>query len=251
MEDVLQNILKIGLFICVSYAMGLAARLWWEVKIFLIFVLGAVLLGVFSHSLISETSLWTGRGVLKILPYIVSLAPLGYLTAPPIISYFEDPLERFLSSDEFDSTYRQYAKRHKTAFANDDKDAFQHFHQTYQTEARSHSGAYYDQRRSHSSTSYEDYSQYRRSQSKAERSAPPPRQDYRSDKDKMFDVLEVSDKSARAKELKSAYRKLAWKYHPDVLAKTELSDTELDAAEARMQEINHAYDWLKDNGFAE
>jgi len=231
--------------------MGLAARLWWEVKVFLLFVLGAVFLGLFLQSLISENQLSTGTAIQSLLPYIIVLTPLGYFATAPIIKYFEDRLEALFTSNEFDSTYRKYAKRHKTAFANDDKDAFQDFHRTHQAEARSHSGAYYDQRRSHSSTSYENYSQYRRSQSKAERTAPPPRQSYRSDKDKMFDVLEVSDKSARAKELKSAYRKLAWKYHPDVLAKTELSDTELDAAEARMQDINHAYDWLKDNGFAE
>jgi len=67
----------------------------------------------------------------------------------------------------------------------------------------------------------------------------------------MFDILEISNRQASAKDIKIAYRKLAWKYHPDVLAKTELSDKELDAAETRMQEINHAYDWLKENGFAE
>ena len=251
MEDVLKTILTIGLVICVSYIMGLAAHIWTEVKIFIIIVLGSIFVGLFLQSLVSEDQLSTGKAIQSILPYIIIFTPLGYVTGHSIIKHFGDRLETLMGSDEFDAMYRQHAKRHKTAFANDDKDAFSDFHKSYNANKKSNSGSFYDRSGRRSSGAYEDYSQYRRSHSKAERTAPPPQQDHRSDKDKMLDILEVSNKNASAKALKSAYRKLAWKYHPDVLAKDELSAAQLKAAEARMKDINQAYDWLKDNGFAD
>lgn len=247
----LQNIIKIGLCISLSYVMGLAAHIWWEVKIFLVFVLGAVFVGLFFQSVVSENQLSAGTAIQSVLPYIMVFTPLGYLTGHPIVKYFGDQLEAFLGSDEFDATYRQHAKHHKTAFANDDKNAFQDFFRAHQAETRSNSGAYYEQTKARSSTPYEDYNQYRKSQTKQERTSPPPQQDYRSDKDKMFDILGVADRNASTKVLKSAYRKQAWKYHPDVLARNNLSEVQLKKAEARMQDINHAYDWVKDNGFAD
>ena len=54
----------------------------------------------------------------------------------------------------------------------------------------------------------------------------------------IYEVLGVS-KSASAAELKSAYRKLAKKYHPDV----NPGDAE---AEKQFKEITNAYDTLKD-----
>ena len=251
MEDALQGLVKISLCISLSYAMGLAARIWWEFKAFLMITFGATFVGLFLQSIVSENQLSTGTAILSVLPYIMVLTPLGYFTGHPIVKHFGDRLEAFLGSDEFDSTYRQHARRHKTAYAYDDKDAFDKFSQAYHAEKRTNSGSFYERSGTGSSTSYEQYSQYRGSQTRHERTAPPPQQDYRSDRDKMFDILEVSDRNTSAKDLKSAYRKLAWKYHPDVLAKDELSDAQLKKAEARMQDINRAYDWLKENGYAE
>lgn len=58
-----------------------------------------------------------------------------------------------------------------------------------------------------------------------------------------YEILGVQ-KTATADELKSAYRKLAKKYHPDVYASA--SDAEKKDAEAKFKEINHAYEVLSD-----
>ena len=54
-----------------------------------------------------------------------------------------------------------------------------------------------------------------------------------------YDTLGVN-RGADEKALKSAYRKLAMKYHPD-------RNPDDDAAEAKFKEVNEAYDVLKDD----
>ena len=54
-----------------------------------------------------------------------------------------------------------------------------------------------------------------------------------------YDILNVS-KSASDAEIKSAYRKLAMKYHPD-------RNPDDKAAENKFKEVSEAYDVLKDN----
>ena len=240
MEDMLHNIFKISLMISLPFILGVAARAFWEIKAFLLLVFGSAFFGMFLQSVILGQDLAIGQVLKDIFTYAVIFSPLGYMTGPPLIAYFSSRLEQKLASDEFDPTYRKFAKRHRQGASPEDLDKFF-------SDFRSH----HTKTKAKASSSYTQYSQYRRSQSRPENTAPPPPQDYRSDKEKMFDILEVSNRQASPKDIKSAYRKLAWKYHPDVLAKTELSDKELDAAETRMQEINHAYDWLKENGFAE
>lgn len=58
-----------------------------------------------------------------------------------------------------------------------------------------------------------------------------------------YEVLGVQ-KTATDAELKSAYRNLAKKYHPDVYANK--SEAEKKDAEAKFKEINHAYEVLSD-----
>ncbi|HCH56365.1 MAG TPA: molecular chaperone DnaJ, partial [Rhodospirillaceae bacterium] len=54
-----------------------------------------------------------------------------------------------------------------------------------------------------------------------------------------YETLGVN-RGADEKALKSAYRKLAMKYHPD-------RNPDDDAAEAKFKEVNEAYDVLKDD----
>lgn len=59
-----------------------------------------------------------------------------------------------------------------------------------------------------------------------------------------YEVLGVS-RSATEEEIKTAYRALAKKYHPDKYAGSDLADL----ANEKMQEINEAYDTLSKSGF--
>lgn len=59
----------------------------------------------------------------------------------------------------------------------------------------------------------------------------------------LYKVLGV-EKTASADDIKSAYRKLAKKYHPDMYSTA--SDSEKKAAEEKFKEINHAYEVLGD-----
>ncbi len=52
---------------------------------------------------------------------------------------------------------------------------------------------------------------------------------------------------ADASTIRTAWRKLAAKYHPDKLYSQNLPDAEIEKAERMMQDINEAYDWLKGN----
>lgn len=58
-----------------------------------------------------------------------------------------------------------------------------------------------------------------------------------------YDVLKVA-KTANADEIKSAYRRLAKQYHPDVFATAD--DSKKQEAEVKFKEIQHAYDILSD-----
>jgi molecular chaperone DnaJ len=58
-----------------------------------------------------------------------------------------------------------------------------------------------------------------------------------------YKILGV-DKNATVEQIKSAYRSLAKKYHPDALA--NVSAAEKKAAEEKFKEINHAYEVLSD-----
>ena len=73
-------------------------------------------------------------------------------------------------------------------------------------------------------------------------SPPPPPQGAAAPSP--HDVLGVT-RSASAAEIKSAYRKLARRYHPDRYASADITEAERAAVTARMADINAAYDALR------
>ena len=62
--------------------------------------------------------------------------------------------------------------------------------------------------------------------------------------DKDYYAILGINKNASADEIKSAYRSLAKKYHPDLYATA--SESEKKAAESKFKEIQHAYEVLSD-----
>jgi len=196
MEAALLSILKIILLVSLSFASGIAARIWQELKIVLVFMSGFILLFLLLYSALSADVTELQQDIKNIVTFSIIFITLGYLSGPVIIEYFDLRLEKYLSSNAFDSTYRKYSKNKRKTFDAADFDAF---YEQFQTQ----------------------YTRSKASSSQAENTAPPPQQNTQSEKEKMFDILEVSARNADGKALKSAYRKLAWKYHPDVLAAVE------------------------------
>ena len=60
-------------------------------------------------------------------------------------------------------------------------------------------------------------------------------------------VLDLSD-SADLIQIRQAYRRLALVYHPDRHEEEGISLEQRNAAAAKMQNLNRAYDWLCSNG---
>lgn len=64
---------------------------------------------------------------------------------------------------------------------------------------------------------------------------------YQADKDRYYRILEI-DKNATQDEIKSAYRKMAKKYHPDRLG--DVGDDVKKAAEEKFHQVQEAYEQL-------
>jgi len=88
-----------------------------------------------------------------------------------------------------------------------------------------------------------EYARSRAKYARQERSYAPPRDD---DAQINLAVLGLEGRPPH-KTIKSAYRKLARKFHPDTLMSKNLSAAELEKSQERMTQINLAYDWLCDN----
>ena len=239
MEGLLQYISLVIIYAIIAYGGGVAMRYSSDLRFMFGGIVGFVCLGLIMcvgflgskvHiSPMISIFLWTAAGA----------GPLGYVTAPLIMGRLEAKSARVLGSKGFDKTYRKYTQKR----ARKQNDGFRwydakDFHE--QRERAQRRSETYDERKA--DNRYHTYSQSRR------QSAPP--ESWMSETDKRFKIMGLAGTQPDAAQIKSAYRKLARKYHPDVLASQDLSEAKLDKAMKRMQEINVAYDWLKDNGHA-
>ena len=59
-----------------------------------------------------------------------------------------------------------------------------------------------------------------------------------------YEILE-SESTATAEELKSAYRKMAKRYHPDLLRANGVPEEMIAEATARMVQVNAAWDDIR------
>lgn len=78
------------------------------------------------------------------------------------------------------------------------------------------------------------------------RSQAPPRRTVNAEKARHLATLGLGA-GADQGDVKSAYRKLAKRYHPDRQQSTTQTQAQRDQAQARMQQLNEAYDWLQAN----
>ena len=63
MEDLLHSIFKISLMISLAYSLGIAARVWWELKFALLFIFGLISFGAFLQSLVFGQNIALAQGI--------------------------------------------------------------------------------------------------------------------------------------------------------------------------------------------
>ena len=248
MDELLYNIALAGMCSIIAYAGGAAARYSAEARMFFNCIFGFVFFGVGLSSGLLGQELHIGPMVGAFLLIVLCAGPLGYITAPLILSGLESKTESFMGSNGFDATYRKFTRKkyeqNKRQFENFrwyNATDYHDWRSQQQSHSRAKQGARDDFR------SYSQGSQYSQGRKRQSHTASPNA--WMSDKDKMFNIMGLSV-GADAKQIKSAYRKLARKYHPDILASQNLSAAKLEAANKRMKEINTAHDWLENNGYA-
>lgn len=230
MEALLYIILQFGFYVGLSYLAGFLMRLSSEAKLIIGVIVCIFIYGIGLSEFVFGQSVDIPSGLTNFILVAFIMLPIGYMSANPIIQSFNSRAERVFGSDEFDETYRKYAQKQYNQDKRDNADYFdaeafrKQYHRHY------HSGNYGANEQT-----------YRQKKSFASTAQP--------EKYKYFKALDILDQDATADEIKSAYRKLARKYHPDVLASKGLGDAELDEAMKRMQEINAAHDWLKEEGY--
>ena len=232
MEGILHNISLGIMFFIVSYGIGVAVRYSPDIRLGFGYVFGFVLFGTTLNAVFFGSGVQLVPPVSTFIWVSVFAGPLGFITAPLIIDHLSIKTESFLGSAAFDKTYRKYTQSKKKRNDNfrwyDERDYQKDHKQSYGQAGGGFGG------------------QWKRS--KSQYSSSPNAGG--SQKDKMFKILGLVDQTLSAAEIKSAYRKLARKYHPDALASQNLSESDMDQAMKRMQDINLAYEWLEDNGFA-
>lgn len=231
MLGVLDQIILWTCICALIFGLGALAKVFQEIKIGVAFILGFIFLGL----LISRQGVNLGPNTSLFLTLFMTLFPAGYMAADPFMTYLSAQSEKLFARDDFDPTYKTYAKRHRTNHFTDfqwfNSDGYHHWNQERYKEANEENGGY-----SHAEHSAEHSSQ-------TTTKTGPTKAD-------MLAILGLPEQTTGAKRIKSAYRKLARKYHPDILASKNISEAEKDRTAQKMQEINGAYDWLQDHGFA-
>ncbi len=100
----------------------------------------------------------------------------------------------------------------------------------------------YFKRRREQAWGNSNYARSRAKYTQQERRYAPPKNDAQTH----LAVLGLEGRPPH-KKIKSAYRKLARKFHPDTLMSKNLTAAQMKTSETRMKHINLAYDWLCDN----
>jgi len=239
MEGLLQHISLVIIYAIIAYGGGVAMGYSSDLRFMFSGIVGFVCLGLIMCVGFLGSKVHIGPMISIFLWTAAGAGPLGYVTAPLIMGSLEAKSAHILGSNSFDKTYRKYAQK-RARKQNDGfrwYDAKDYHKQREQAQRRSETyGGRQKQNRYHS------YSQSRRQSPKPE--------SWMSETDKRLKIMGIAGTQPDAAQIKSAYRKLARKYHPDALASQDLSEAKLDKAMKRMQEINAAYDWLEDNGHA-
>ena len=62
----------------------------------------------------------------------------------------------------------------------------------------------------------------------------------------LYDTLQISE-NASAQDIKKAYRKLVRQYHPDIIKSQGKGEAYMQEATAKTQEINQAYEMIKEH----
>ena len=84
MEALLYNSLVVIIPIVLSYAIGFCMRLFWEVKLFLGFIILFVLFGIFMHSVVIGAEIALTPNMTWFITFSSFIIWLGYITAPKV-----------------------------------------------------------------------------------------------------------------------------------------------------------------------
>jgi len=232
MFGVVQDIATYVAFAIIAFGAGFFMRLSWEARLVIGIIVGFMVFGIVLSQYMFHQDVVLPKHLSDFISISLIITPLAYIFAPLISDAALKASEDVFAKDEFNETYKAYAKKHRTNHYTD--------------------FTWFD------SADYHEWNQARYKKAYAEsggpnQSSPDFKQVNHNDapvKVQMLAALGLSGGEHSAKKIKSAYRKLARKYHPDIIASKNISDAEKDKAAKKMQEINAAYEWLEDNGIA-
>jgi len=228
MEGFFITILTLLFYASASYVLGAVMHYSKEFALAICFITAYIVLGV----LFSQLPVQLPTELVTFLCVSMIFIPMGYATVETLIETLERKMETASGTGVFDELYKKYnAPRFR-------QDPFEWFDSTNYS-------AWQEQlyKEAAGGGAKEDDFKTHHGANKAPPFALP-------EKDRMLAVLGLTSRDASAASIKKAYRKMARKYHPDMIAGQNLSESQKQAAEKKMQTINAAHDWLKENGYA-